>query len=184
FLRAGAFFFVAAAVLDGAAFLRAGAALLAAFLRAGAAFFFCFAAAFVRGVPRPTTVSVPGPGTMLDSSPDDQRTLIICPRTPVITPARGSWPTFRDARRTRSPTFGIATPPYRGPTLCDEATRALERVGRRRCRGSSPGRLRGRGSARPRRSRSRPAPTASRWSARGRRRRSALPSRRSRRPRA
>jgi hypothetical protein len=72
-----------------AGFFLVGAALLRA----------AFAVFLARGatVPRPTTVSAPGPGMSLDSSPEDQRTMITPPVTPVTTPVRGSWPTFWEA---------------------------------------------------------------------------------------
>lgn len=55
---------------------------------------------------RPTTLSVPGPGTKLDSSPDGQRTLSMFPRTSVTTPRRGTCPTFVAANSIWSPTAG------------------------------------------------------------------------------
>lgn len=69
--------------------------------------FFVVAAAFARRLPRalPTTVSVPGPGTMLLSSPVSQWTRSIEPLEAVTTPRRGP---ALECTDTLSPTSGMA----------------------------------------------------------------------------
>jgi hypothetical protein len=57
----------------------------------------------------PPTVTEPVPGTMVDSSPVDHLIRRSVPLTPVTTPSRGGWPSFRDATWTRSPTVAIST---------------------------------------------------------------------------
>jgi hypothetical protein len=61
----------------------------------------------LRGLP--PTDTEPDPGTRVDSSPVDHLTLRSVPLTPVTTPSRGGWPSFRDATWTRSPTVAIST---------------------------------------------------------------------------
>jgi len=71
--------------------IDAGAALAALALLDGRPLTF----GLLGGAPsRPTTVSVPGPGTKRDWSPDGHRTVITRPRTSVTTPVRATWPTF------------------------------------------------------------------------------------------
>jgi hypothetical protein len=55
----------------------------------------------------PTTVTTPGPGTKLVSSPVAQRTLSKEPPTPVTTPSRAGWPDLLGRTLTLSPTDAI-----------------------------------------------------------------------------
>jgi hypothetical protein len=110
--------FLAPTLLEGAAFLATGPGLPAAFDRADDPLGGWRAGALLVAVARPrppTTLSTPGPGLSVLSSPDAHRIVMRRPLTRVTTPDRG--PALDDATSTRSPTFGIQLPPATGRVL-------------------------------------------------------------------